>query len=114
MLARSGGLNDGGPFLRRMNDNLLSIERTVSSGRSGRRWSDSHLFTDLLDDFGLFPEFGRIAVADCEVCVLMPLLRTESNRTAVRAGANHLQRQVCVVAMDADKDAGALFVVPDG
>src|SRR2546426_1560717 len=62
-----------------------------------------HLFTHPLEDLGHSPELGGIHVVDTQHRVLMALLRAKRRGATVRAGTDHLEREVCIVTMHADE-----------
>src|SRR5256885_12597316 len=72
-----------------------------------------HLFTQPLEDLGHSPELGGIHVVDAQHRVLMALLRAKRRGATVRAGTDHLQREVCIVTMHADENTRLNLVAPD-
>src|SRR3989442_35145 len=75
---------------------------------------DFHLFTHPLEDLGHLPQLGGIHVVDAQHRIFMALLRAKRRGATVRAGADHLQREIGIMAMHADEDARFNLIAPNG
>src|SRR5439155_7205042 len=117
-----GGMNASGrsPRLqrgKRTDMSLIPVDTALQAGITdvfavGGEFHP-HLFTHPLEDLGHFPELGGIHVVDAQHRVLMALLRAQRRGATVRAGTDHLQREVCIVTMHADENTRLDLVAPD-
>ena len=78
------------------------------------RQLDAHLLADLFEDLRDPLDLGGIGIANREHRVFVPLLGADRHRAAVRSCPDHFQRQIRIMAVDADENTGFDLVAPDG
>src|SRR5574338_1122471 len=101
----------------RISMSLAVMNFRLSSGESYIftviRQLNAHLFTNFLEDLGGFSQLQRVRIANGQHGIFMPLLGANRHGAAVRPCANHLQREIGIVTVNTDENAGFNLIAPN-